>query len=92
MMLSLGQLNERMSKLKDWTLEGDSIVKDYVFVDAPTAMHFVNSLAEIAEAREHHPLILIDENNVKISLTTKSAGGLTEKDFDMAQEIDAVKI
>ena len=77
-----------MSKLRNWALEGNSIVKDKLFKDFKEAMEFVNKVAEIAEKHNHHPSIIIDYNNVRMSMTTHSAGGLTNLDFDVGEEID----
>ncbi len=54
------------------------------------SMQFVNRLAQAAEDAQHHPDIDIRYSKVTISLSTHDAGGITEKDFAMAQEADAV--
>jgi len=87
-MLPLFEIGTRMSKLRNWALEGNSIVKDKLFKDFKEAMEFVNKVAEIAEKHNHHPSIIIDYNNVRMSMTTHSAGGLTNLDFDVGEEID----
>lgn len=87
-MMGLSEIQERMSKLENWALELDCIVKDNVFKNFKEAMEFVNKVAEIAEKHNHHPAIMVNYNNVRISLTTHSAKGLTEKDFDVAEDID----
>jgi len=87
-MLPLFEIGTRMLKLRNWALEGNSIVKDKLFRDFKEAMEFVNKVAEIAEKHNHHPSIIIDYNNVRMSLTTHSAGGLTNIDFDVGEEID----
>ena len=79
-----------MSKLKNWSLEGDSIVKDKILGNFKEAMEFVNKIAELAEKYNHHPAIIIQYNNVRLSLTTHYAKGLTEKDFELAEEIDKI--
>ncbi len=54
-------------------------------------MGFVNRVAEVAEAANHHPDILVhDWNRVRLSLTTHARGGLTEADFALAAQIDAL--
>lgn len=72
-----------------WELKDNSIVKLYKFKDFLEAMRFVNRVAEQAEAADHHPDILIRWNKVTLTLSTHSAGGLTEKDFNLAAQIDA---
>ena len=87
-MISLLDFKERMSKLRNWSLEVDSIVKDKVFRDFKESMDFVNKVAEIANKHNHHPSVLINYNTVRMTLTTHEAKGLTLKDFDVAEEID----
>jgi 4a-hydroxytetrahydrobiopterin dehydratase len=80
------------SRLEDsqWRREGDEIVREWEFKDFAEAMSFVNRVAEVAEEANHHPDILVHGwNKVRLSLTNHSAGGLTEADFEMAQQIDA---
>ena len=86
----LAEIQEKMRKLRNWSLEGDSIVKDKVFGNFKESMEFVNKVAELAEKHNHHPAIIIQYNNVRLSLTTHYAKGLTEKDFELAEEIDKV--
>ena len=81
-----------MEKLVDWALEGDSIVRDFMFQDSKMATEFIAKVNELAERMNHHPLILMDENHIRLSLTTHSLGGLTEKDFAMAEEIDKIPL
>jgi 4a-hydroxytetrahydrobiopterin dehydratase len=51
-------------------------------------MGLVNKIAEAAEMAQHHPDIAINYNVVGVSLSTHSEGGVTQKDFDLAQQID----
>lgn len=73
-----------------WQREGDEIVKSVVLTDFTEAMSFVNQVAELAEARNHHPDISISWNKVGLRLSTHSAGGLTAQDFELARAIDAL--
>jgi 4a-hydroxytetrahydrobiopterin dehydratase len=73
----------------DWRREGESIVRDLKFDDFASAMAFVNRVADLAEEVNHHPDILVHGwNNVRLTLTTHSAGGLTDNDFQMARRIE----
>lgn len=54
----------------------------------PQSLMFITAVGLLAEAAQHHPDILIQWNRVTLSLTTHDAGGLTEKDFALAQQID----
>lgn len=90
-MLSLGKIQELMAELKDWSLESNAIVKEYQFESFKEALGFVNRVGEIAEKSNHHPDIMISFTTVRLTLTTHEAGGLSEKDFAVAKDIDAVE-
>ena len=73
----------------EWKREGEEIVRDWTFEDFGEAISFVNKVAEVAEAANHHPDILIHGwNKVRLSVTNHSAGGLTEADFQLAKKVD----
>jgi 4a-hydroxytetrahydrobiopterin dehydratase len=75
----------------DWRREGDEIVRDWKFKDFAEAITFVNRIADAAEEANHHPDILVHGwNNVRLSLTNHSAGGLTATDFEIAAKFDAL--
>jgi 4a-hydroxytetrahydrobiopterin dehydratase len=73
----------------DWRREGSAIVRDWHLKDFAEAMSFVNQVAEAAEAANHHPDIFVHGwNQVQLTLSTHSEGGLTDSDFAMAEQID----
>jgi 4a-hydroxytetrahydrobiopterin dehydratase len=83
------QILEQLKSLNNWIYVNNSISKEFVFKDFIGAISFVNSVALEAEKMDHHPDILIyGWNKVKINLSTHSAGGVTEKDFQLAQKIE----
>jgi len=71
-----------------WEREGTELAKTVKLKDFAEAMRFVNALAEAAEAANHHPDISISWNTVRLRLSTHSAGGITQKDLDLARRID----
>lgn len=80
-----------MADTTDWHTEDDALRRDYTFPDFKAAMWFVNRVAELAEERNHHPDILVHGwNNVRLTLSTHDAGGLTEADHALAAAIDAL--
>jgi len=88
MKLAKDEIKARLAGMKGWTLDGGEIEKTYTFADFKEAMLFVNAVARQAEAVNHHPEIEINYNKVEISLSTHSEGGLTDKDFTLAAQID----
>jgi 4a-hydroxytetrahydrobiopterin dehydratase len=74
-----------------WRRDGDTIVRDFELGDFAAAMAFVNAVAGLAEAANHHPDILIHGwNKVRLELSTHSADGLTQSDLDLARGIDGL--
>jgi len=81
----------RMASDSVWREENESLIRDYEFKDFAAAMAFVNQVADAAEEANHHPDILVHGwNKVRLTLTTHSAGKLTENDRAMAERIDAI--
>ena len=84
------EITERLQG-SQWTRQDQEIVRDLELQNFAEAMALANRIAEVAERRNHHPDILIHGwNKVRLSLTNHSAGGLTDTDFDVAKEFDAV--
>lgn len=86
-LLSDEEINQRGSQLDGWTVEGKELRTTRKFKDFLEAIAFVNKIVEPAEAAGHHPDLAISYNKVTIALTTHDAGGLTSKDFDLAEVI-----
>jgi 4a-hydroxytetrahydrobiopterin dehydratase len=81
-------VDARLDELSGWKRHGDEIRKKYEFAGFAEAMAFVNRVAGLAEAADHHPDIEIKYDRVKLALTTHSEGGITEKDLELAGQID----
>jgi 4a-hydroxytetrahydrobiopterin dehydratase len=82
--LSPPEAQSRLANLPGWKIEAGELVKTFQFRDFRAALHFVNEVGELAEQAGHHPDIDIRYNRVRLALTTHDAGGLTQKDFDLA--------
>jgi 4a-hydroxytetrahydrobiopterin dehydratase len=82
--LSAQESQSRLGKLTGWQIEAGELVRTFQFKDFRAALGFVNRVGEAAETAGHHPDIDIRYNKVRLSLVTHDAGGLTEKDFDLA--------
>ncbi len=87
-MLSAEDIEARVRSLPGWKIESGELVKTFTFKSFLPSIHFVNQIAKYAEDAGHHPDIDIRYNRVKIALVTHDAGGLTEKDFNLAVEIE----
>jgi 4a-hydroxytetrahydrobiopterin dehydratase len=88
--LNASEIKSASAAVPEWAKKGAAISRTYQFKDFPAAIRFVNAVAELAEAAWHHPDIDIRWNKVTLALTTQDAGGLTEKDFELARTFDAL--
>jgi 4a-hydroxytetrahydrobiopterin dehydratase len=88
--LNDAEIEQRLGALRDWTRAGDEIRKTFRLGSFPAAIAFVTQVGFLAEAAGHHPDIDIRWRKVTLALTTHDAGGLTQKDFDLAAQVDAM--
>ncbi len=88
--LTDGEIDERLAG-SAWRREGDSIVRNVECDGFTAAMALANAVADAANAANHHPDILVHGyKHVRLTLSTHSAGGITENDFALAQTIDGL--
>jgi 4a-hydroxytetrahydrobiopterin dehydratase len=88
--LSATDAQSRLGKLPGWQINANELVRTFQFQDFRQALSFVNKVGELAEEAGHHPDIDIRYNRVRLGLTTHDAGGMTEKDFDLAGRASAL--
>ncbi len=89
--LSEADIAQKLATLRGWQREGDAITREFVLGGFTEATRFIAKIAPIADAMDHHPDVqLYRYKRVKIILTTHSAGGITQNDFDLASKIDAL--
>jgi 4a-hydroxytetrahydrobiopterin dehydratase len=88
--LSDTEIQDQLKTLEGWVLEGSAIRKQYTLGGFPDAIAFVARLAFDAEAADHHPDILVNYKRVTLTFSTHSEGGLTEKDFAGARQVDGL--
>jgi 4a-hydroxytetrahydrobiopterin dehydratase len=87
--LSDADISARLGALPRWVRTGDTLTRTITFDGFPQAIAFVVRIAFDAESMNHHPDIDIRWSRVHIALSTHDAGGITEKDFELAGAIDA---
>jgi 4a-hydroxytetrahydrobiopterin dehydratase len=76
--------------LQEWEEFEKHIEKAFIFPNFSQAISFVVQVALVAEKMNHHPDIEIIYNKVRLKLTTKDSGGLSELDFKVAKKIDEI--
>ncbi|MGH3941805.1 MAG: 4a-hydroxytetrahydrobiopterin dehydratase [Pseudonocardiaceae bacterium] len=84
------QIKDALAGLTDWQRDGNAIVRTAKLPSFPAAIEAVRAVAEIAEARNHHPDIDIRWRTLTFRCSTHSAGGITGQDVELAREIDQV--
>lgn len=78
------------AQLTHWTVAEKSLTRTVELTSFPAAIEVVNRVADAAEEADHHPDIDIRWRTLTFTLSTHSAGGLTQKDVDLARRIDAL--
>ncbi len=91
--LSADALRQRAAQMPGWNVVGQHhIARTFKFPNFLQALDFVNRVGAIAEGQGHHPDIHLTWGRVDVETWTHDAGGITEKDFQLASEIDKLKI
>jgi 4a-hydroxytetrahydrobiopterin dehydratase len=91
-LLSQANIQTALKTLPGWKYQKKSLIRLYVFPDFTSALLFANHVGYLAEKADHHPDIDISYKNLKLTLSTHSAGGLTRKDVSLARQIDRVRL
>jgi 4a-hydroxytetrahydrobiopterin dehydratase len=90
-LLAHDEVEQRLQRLPGWAVKDGLLTRTYEVCSFAHAMLFLGAIGQLAEAANHHPdLSLHGYKNVTVSLSTHSAGGITEKDFDLAGQIDGL--
>jgi 4a-hydroxytetrahydrobiopterin dehydratase len=88
-LLDEAAIDEAVRALDGWERDGEAIVRTFKRRDWDDAIALVTAVAPEAEARNHHPDVSITSYRlVSFRLTTHSAGGITQRDLDLARRID----
>ncbi len=88
--LSKPEIQQKLKEMQGWSLEGKAIRKKYTLKSFMPVITLVNQIAEAAEKANHHPDLTINYNVLGVALSTHSEGGVTEKDFALAKQIDEI--
>ena len=86
------QIAERLAGLPGWYFEGGWIRRVYKTDGWPTTLMLVTAIGYCAEAAYHHPDLSVTYARITVKLNTHSAGGITDKDFELARKIEEVAL
>ena len=84
------EIGRQLAALPGWVRDGASLTRAYELPDFTTAIRGVDEIALHAEAMDHHPDIDIRWRTLRLTLSTHSAGGVTQLDIELAHQIHEV--
>lgn len=84
------EITSALSDLEGWEREGDQIVRSFEFRDFVEAFGFLARVAILQEKADHHAETWGVYNKVRLTLSTHDAGGITQKDVDLATAVNAL--
>jgi len=87
-LLDTDDVHHRLAALPGWSVRSGKLHRDYKFADFVEAFGFMTSVALIAERLNHHPEWFNVWSSVVVDLTTHDAGGITAKDFALAEAME----
>lgn len=92
--LSAAQAREHLDALKGWSIQENKVTKTFSFKNYYETLAFINAIAYVIHAEDHHPELLVTYNRCSVHFNTHSVnegkGGLSENDFICAAKIDAI--
>ncbi len=84
-------INKYLGLINHWNFNGNMIEKEFILPNFVEALSFMLKCGIEAEKLDHHPaMLLFGWNKVRVTISTHSLGGLTETDFNLAQQIDKI--
>lgn len=86
--LSDDEVSEALENLDIWGVEIGKLVTEVEFNNYKEAVFFANTVFSLAEERFHHPEVKVEYGSVSIDLWSHEAEGITQKDVEMAEEIE----
>ena len=85
------EINGKLNEISGWEFSNNSIIKEFQLKDFKSALEFINKIGNEAENMDHHPDIFLHSwNKVKITISTHSAGGVTQNDLSLARKIENI--
>jgi len=86
------EVERQVASLPGWSGDVAALRRAYEFPDFPTAIRGVDEIAVLAQAMDHHPDIDIRWRTLRLTLSTHSAGGVTQLDIELAHRIHEIAV
>ncbi len=84
------EIQQALAELDSWTVVDGKLHREYKFRSFVQAFGFMAQAALLAERADHHPEWFNVYNRVVVDLTTHEAGGITQKDLDLARKMEEI--
>ncbi|MDZ7590738.1 MAG: 4a-hydroxytetrahydrobiopterin dehydratase [Rubrivivax sp.] len=88
--LDMDRIAQHLAAAPGWSLADGALHKRYDFADYHRTMAFVNAVAWVAHAQDHHPDLAVSYNRCTVRFNTHSVGGISINDFICAAKVDAL--
>lgn len=86
------EIDDRLQQSPGWSYADGAIRRAYETSGWPVTLLLVNAIGLCAELANHHPDLTVSWGRVVVALSTHSAGGVTDKDFELARKCDEVAL
>jgi len=86
--LSDDEITEKLKEMQIWSRNGEKLVTRVELENYKQSAFFANTVFTLAEAHFHHPEVKVEYGAVEIDLWSHDAEGITERDFELAEEIE----
>ena len=90
--LTIREIKNQLKLLPNWKYQKGFIQRDFEFSSFKKTINFLNEVAYIAEVKDHHPMLINNFNILEIRLSTHDVNGISQKDFDLALDIDKLHL
>jgi 4a-hydroxytetrahydrobiopterin dehydratase len=84
------EIKNLLNLIPDWEYKDEFLQRSFKFDSFKKTITFLNQVADIAEMKKHHPVLINNFNSLQIQLTTHDVKGISQKDFDLALAIDLI--
>jgi 4a-hydroxytetrahydrobiopterin dehydratase len=84
------EIHARLASIQGWEHLGDMLVRTWQFASARRALEFVVQARGVSDRLDHYPEIILGFRTVRVELNSRAEGGLTDRDFQLASELNAL--
>lgn len=86
--LTEDEIGRELASVPAWRREGDRLVREFAFANYDRTMAFVNAVAWVAHAEDHHPDLFVSYARCRVEYSTHDCNGLSQRDFNCARQLD----